>query len=430
MVPMEMYKFDSIKINDLEGETEYLNSHLFFDDDQDLIVLPSLFSLSLKRNLEIKHTIETVDKDTGEVHLTVESKAITEPTYASYMTEMKRFLFYINEVTKHSKDFPADVHKLENIKTKFFKNHYLKDLIEVQKMGDKTLSHTIPMIKAFYHSLTPLGFPLPLGINKLSIPKNSRQNMVKNTRRKTAPKYVTHKIRSLMIEDCRTIRDEVILRCGWELGLRTKENTGIFYNDFFYGKDTHKGIKSLIEDMEKDEKIFTFDYYLPGTFVKQSRHVSGVSTGEGRILKIPRNLLMRMKDYIHEERAALNDEQRCLFVNARGDKKTIKGTSISESRATTVFEVARNRLIKKQNEPDYQGAMIDEANTYHHGRHTFGTELFHLLLNGRDTSSITPDSDVMHTVAERMGHAMGKYGEQITSRYIRSCKTMRNAEGL
>ncbi|OQK43059.1 hypothetical protein XM75_u0207 [Vibrio vulnificus] len=67
---------------------------------------------------------------------------------------------------------------------------------------------------------------------------------------------------------------------------------------------------------------------------------------------------------------------------------------------------------------------LDEANVYHHLRHSFGTDIFYDLCVAakKNYESITTESRVYIETARRLGHKVGgKHANQTTKIYIHAC---------
>ena len=125
-------------------------------------------------------------------------------------------------------------------------------------------------------------------------------------------KYISTSARFELKKKCKTIRDELFIRIGYELGLRRKENLGLLLNDFTYNKKRKKGLLSLFEEMKSNEDQEQFEYFLAGTYTKGRKNNAG---GVSRIIYFPRSLLARMRDYYLTERDEVMDK-----ANNRAEK--------------------------------------------------------------------------------------------------------------
>jgi integrase len=189
----------------------------------------------------------------------------------------------------------------------------------------------------------------------------------------------------------------------------------LFLNDFTYAKKPEKGFISLFDELKQEGKE-VFEYLL--TITKARRDEGSPS----RTIYIPRALLEKCHKYYLTERP--DSTSNSLFVSY---EKNHSGNAITGKFATRIFAEVRNRLLASSGAHDI---VLNEENSYHHLRHSFGTEKFHELCRGIPHGSITEGHAVVTEIARLMGHKINKkeYAQEVTMRYIRSVDFMLVAE--
>ncbi|MGL1274484.1 hypothetical protein ACSTJ6_02680 [Vibrio parahaemolyticus] len=235
-----------------------------------------------------------------------------------------------------------------------------------------------------------------------------------NNRAEKVVKYLLPQTRQLFYQNSDSLLEELVLRCGGELGLRTKENQGLLLNDYTANTQKHKGMLTLFDELERYPEKEEFKYHLSSLYTKYSR---------SRTLYIPRYLLEKMKLYYDTERP-LSDSNH-LFVSSSSNHSY--GQCISKRFATDTFAKVRKKLmIEIDNHPErftsYQ--EIQKVTVYHHLRHSFGTDLFYNLCRNENKryESITTSSSIYLTTAVRLGHRVdGRQANNVTKEYIHSC---------
>lgn len=227
-------------------------------------------------------------------------------------------------------------------------------------------------------------------------------------------KYLTPSLRELLYLNADYLSHEIALRLGGELGLRTKELKGLLLNDFEANRETKKGLKSLFDELENDNNIEEFEYYLSSLYTKY---------GTSRIIKISRYLLEKMKLYYENERPTSNSNH--LLVS--NSTNSTRGKCISSSFGSDVFYKVKNKILKKiKDYPElykkYQN--LEPQHSYHCLRHSAGTDVFYNLCNGANKhyETITTTSSVYIQTALFMGHKVDSIGARDTTKvYIHSC---------
>nr|WP_282460332.1 site-specific integrase [Cobetia sp. 1CM21F] len=217
--------------------------------------------------------------------------------------------------------------------------------------------------------------------------KNNKQHYIQ---------YVPRYRRNELLNTCETLAEKLMMRMGFEVGLRTSELMGLRVA----GKDS---LLSLFEQLNNNDFIHVnqFRYRLAGRYTKGSK---------SRWIYFDRLLLQDMKRYYETERQWLIDqtgsEDTSFFL--RTDQRFI-GTGIGEEQASRVF--------KKR----AKSADLNPLLSFHDLRHTFATELFHAELAGPDGRETRSESAALIVVAQRLGHTIGKSGQapSVTTLYIR-----------
>jgi integrase len=208
--------------------------------------------------------------------------------------------------------------------------------------------------------------------------------------------YVSMADRSALLMVANNERDRLIIRMGFEIGLRTEENLGLILSSHKAKFDNHKGLLELFADLDNYPMKEVFDFVLNGKYTKR---------GITRTIFFKRDLLVAMKRYHDSERCAAmlssNQSHDTLFI--RLDNEGM-GLPICKDQGSNVFTKLR-----------LQCPFINERLSYHDLRHTFATELYHAELANPSGQETRSESAALIVVAERLGH------QNITStiRYIR-----------
>jgi integrase len=220
--------------------------------------------------------------------------------------------------------------------------------------------------------------------------------------------YICRKDRVALLEKCKSKRDRLIIRMGYEVGLRASENTGIVLGEHKAKNNKHSGLFALFDELHENKKKMSFEFTLNGKYTKG---------GKTRTIYFSRELLMDMYDYYMTERSVIEKESgiKCMTLFVRSDREG-KGFPISSSHASSLFRKLKDKC-----------KHINKAQSYHDLRHSFATELYHSeLLNpsGHETRS---ESAALIVVGERLGHVPGS---NATKMYIRLRRVMESLEGI
>ncbi len=391
---------------------------LFLNDDVSLILLPCFFSQSLISTKQIYGLVERSSKGMA-VEQQIERRDVSDSTIYTILTRLEKFLYWVEKYSITSDTLNLNNH--EAIPSELV-NHYINEvLIEKERVSETGIFQHLMALNAYFNYLAVNRFSRP---KQLHVKPKFRETARDNTRKRTAVKYLTPKLRSILYQKTSCMRDELLLRTGGEMGCRSMENQGFLLGDFKVGSKKHNGLKSLFVEMNSDKSKQVFEYYLQGKFSKSKRF----SGGESRILYFHRSLLERFESYYKNERP--KSAEQSFFLN---DSANNVGTPITASRASRVFTEVRNKVIidQKNGLSDPEGQMLEKDHTHHVLRHSFGTDKFYEYSQEKNTriDDVTTTSQVYLAVAKLMGHSTNdQSAPQTTKRYIRSCHILQQFE--
>ena len=374
---------------------------IIFGPGHVLLPLPTLFCREIRRVGVVIKDFFDAEPIFGE---------ITEDRAKSHENALCRFLEY-------AADEP-DTLKFHHRANELL-NYYINDyLVWEESKGYTTVNDSKVALTYYYNFLQHYGF-----IEKaprIFIRPRLRIAAKQNAKISTCPKYLTPKLRNLLYKQADSLRDEILLRTGAELGLRSSENLGLRLSDQTINRTVYPGLLSLFGDMEAEPGKESFDYYLSFAFVKGAE-----SYGVSRVLKIHRSLLAKMKRYYDHNRPESKEE--CLFLN---ESHNAFGEAISKSKGTAVFRYVKEKVLQLQADGLVEGDIqkIHPEHRYHILRHSFGTDLWYDTFTelGGKPASINKMTDinlnVWDVVSERMGHnKTGQGVSTVTRGYVQSC---------
>lgn len=377
------------------------------------LLLPTWFLVALSAHQTVLAVELTIARDTGEVRKEIVERSVKRTTIKQLFNRLVTFLHWVEEYAIDSKTVSLQTH--HNLPDKIL-NFYINEvLIGERGKGEPAINQVIMSLNAYYMYLAQAGLTTA---KSLFIKPSFKEMARTNTKRRTAVKYLTPELRSILYRHTNSIRDELLLKTGGELGCRTKENQGFVLDDFYMGSKKFPGMLSLFEQMENNPEQMEFEYLLQGKYSKGKR----AGGGESRVLYIHRDLLSRFKEYYDRERPSTDED--ILFVN---NSSTAAGTPISTSKASRVFKQVRDTVLEKQEKgllPEW-GQKMEIDHTHHVLRHSFGTDKFWELSEayGMRVDDVTSTSQVYLTVAALLGHSVtGRSAPQTTKNYIRTCK--------
>jgi integrase len=393
-------------------KSEYHQCHIFMAEDLSILLLPTLFSKAVSRTGVVWKRV-THDGEDKFATTTYLEEEISNATITILHNKLERFFNWLVQYSQHSSQVSIDRH--HNIPEELL-NHYINTvIIEEQGAGEHTVEQYLMALRDYYNYLAMTGFT---NAKDIRVKPRLKSIIKRNTKRRTAVKYLTPELRSILYRNTDSLRDELLLRGGGELGLRSKENQGLLLEDFMVGSKKHLGFKSLFLKMVQYPEQMEFEYFLQGQYTKAPRNAGG---GKSRRLFIHRSRLERYKFYYDNARP--ESAENTLLLNASyGDC----GTPIAENAASRAFTRAKKKVLELQRSGALPGhvQMLEDDHTGHVLRHSFGTDKFYDACkeNRVKIDSVTPTSAVYLLVATLMGHdAKDGKAPETTKTYIRSC---------
>lgn len=396
----------------------YTSLPLFFYNDGSIILLPSLFSLSLHRNQA--YSKEFRKKKDEFIEITYEDVPIAPSSIDNIINKLTWFLEWVEEYSKDKNSASLQTH--HNFPDTLI-NHYVNEvLINQNGKSESAVSQSVMALKAYYIWLA--NAQLTTLKNIKVIPKLASKAK-ENTDKKSHVKYLTPRLRSEFYRQTPSLLYECILRAGGELGVRSCENRGFLLHDFYYGKKQHKGLLSLFEEMKQNPEQRTFSYTLIGKFTKASPNAGGKT----RKLYFNRETLLRFEEYYLMERPTHDlegdkvEENSFFLTSANGHF----GQPIPANFGTKIFLKVKKQLLQRHKEglSDLAMQLVEDEQSYHILRHSFGTDAFYDECESKsiDIDNVTTTSSVMIQVAKLLGHSLsGREGAKTTMRYIRLAK--------
>lgn len=327
---------------------------------------------------------------------------ISDGTIELYIGKVFHFLKYLNEIHK-LKGTPS-VHNTELVSVGII-NHYLNVVLPKNVQSVATLLTHQAALSAYINFLCAL--ELKDFIPASTIYRTTHQLVANRDNRAKKINYVARSERAAILQLCKNERDRLIIRMGFEVGLRTMENTGLSLHDF-KAKNSHQpGLLTLFREMNNNPSKQSFEFSLNGKFTKR---------GKTRKVYFSRDLLASMQRYYENERASISTSSntQCSTLFLRSDYSGL-GLPISEDHGSNLF----HRLISELEH-------INKSLSYHDLRHTFATELYHSELLDKEGRETRSESAALIVVAERLGHK----STSTSKIYIRLKQQMLAIEGL
>jgi integrase len=395
-----------VHLRDVELENTYFKQvTVILDDSERLVFLPLLWSIHLsatqsvfsieRRFYQKSRAIKSNPKHDANLN----ESDISEKTASDYIKYVYHFLYYLNQESKKSQ-LPS-VHNTELLNSKTI-NKYLNQILPKTLKGNSLKCHQ-SAITAYSNFLSSLNLKEPLTTR---IYPKTLQYIAEHQTHQNKISYVSRIERHLMLQNCTNDRDRLLLRMGYEVGLRTEENLGLILSSHNAKKKSHKGLIELFSELESSPNKYSFAYTLNGKFTKG---------GRTRLIYFDRELLTAMKSYYENERKGIvnlsGHDSNQLFI--RSDPSGI-GKPISNSQASTTFRKMKNKVTS-----------MNQFLSYHDLRHTFATELYHQELNSAEGNETRSESAALLAVQQRLGHS----NIDSTKRYIRLRMLMLSMEG-
>ena len=374
--------------------------HIILDDNNKIIFLPLLWTTHLASTRSVfgwrtkgsfsNSSSRTHQRKPSWVEKKFESRPISDNTIDNYVGHLFHFLQYIDEL--HYKKGTPSSHNTELINSRFI-NHYLNQVLPQKLKSIDSITAHQAAISSYFNFLYHLEIKDYLST---TIHRSTQQKMAEKDDRPHKINYISRDDRNALLKACSTKRDKLILRMGFEVGLRTEENTGLILDTHKAKSKTHLGLHALFEELENHPNKHSFEFVLNGKYTKG---------GKTRMIYFDRELLEALKDYNATERAWIINQTglSCPTLFVRSDQEG-QGLPISAGQASRVFRETKNRL-----------PHLNPQLSYHDLRHTFATELYHEELTDEEGRETRSESAALVVVAERLGHS----NQASTKRYIR-----------
>lgn len=381
---------------------------LFLDEDKNLIVLPFLWSLHMTNTGTVYKWIKVgsyskfQNKKPSTSKQILENLSVSNNTISNYIGHIYKFLRYIDKSNKEINTL--SVHRTELLNSSFI-NNYLNNVLPKSLFSVSSLNAHQAAINAY---LTFLFEMEVRDVTPITIHRTTRQKMAEADTRLKKINYVSKSERSQLLRACNNHRDKLILRLGYEVGLRTSELCGLLLRKTNEkANPSRKGLLSLFFELDNKPSQMSFEYLLEGKFTKR---------GKSRFIYFSRELLEDMKQYFENERLIVENQSGVITDSflLRLDRNGF-GLPIGKKQGTNTFAELR-KLFPHMN----------ETLSYHDLRHTFATELYHLELLDAEGQETRSESAALIAVSERLGHADTK----TTQVYIRLRMQMLMIEGV
>lgn len=394
-----MYRY-----NDKDINTHYV----YLDDDYHPLLFPCLFARYtqvMNYRVEVKATI---DHHSSLVIHHLEEKEIGPDASYKICNHLGRFLEWVDTYDEISLVNLSTHTALPDSVINEYVNEYLIDECEKSEV---VANQSINALNAYYDWLA---FFFETKCKVIGIKSDYREAARNNNKGALAVKYLLPQMRELFYRNADSLLEEIILRNGGELGCRSKENQGFLLEDQKVHQGTFPGLLSLFKQLDVNPTKDEFEYRLSSLYTKY---------GRARTLYIPRLHLEKMKTYLETERP--HSKSNHLLVSS--SKNDSFGQCVSKRYGSDTFAKLRKKLILEMSDKPSlytHHQDIKELNTYHHLRHSFGTDFFYNQCEGQSKhyESITTTSSVYLMTAERLGHKVdSKYANRVTATYIHSC---------
>ena len=375
--PQRKYVYKEI-IHDVKVEGVKLPAlSVFFTADHELLVLPLLYAHHLARHGFVYEEIIKNGNPTGRYY----HNYLSDRSILNYISHLHGFLDAIEEYSFELKkpNLPSatNLHLVNNKLVNRYLNHYLPP-----KMGSfASLEAHRTGLQAFFNYLKRFGFHDGLNV---TLSKSARDRLGDRSykNKEGVVQYISREFRRLLLRECSTDRDRLILRVAFEMGLRASETRCLVLVDQIVARHSHKGLLALFEELADLNKK-SFEFWLNGSL--------GTKGAKSRRAVISRDLLESIKRYYDNERFNINslrgfEDCNHLFVSYSD------GKPLSPRYPTKLFAKLRNKI-----------EHLDKYLSYHDLRHTFATELYATLIENKH--GVRSQERALTIVADRLGHS-------------------------
>ncbi|PTB99786.1 hypothetical protein C9993_01350 [Marinobacter sp. Z-F4-2] len=361
-------------------------------------LVPLLFTTYLARfNTVFEIRIFSDSESRRSTKFELVEKEIGKETIRSYVYCLAQFLSYLEEC--HLAHNTPDMHSSSSCSERFV-NHYLNEVLAHRLSAANSLGTHRAALTAFFNFCHYMEFADRMN---LRVDRKTRQSVAERSTKQHYIQYVSRDSRRRLLTHCRTLAEKLVMRMGFEVGLRTSELKGLRVTE----------IEALFNKLDAQEfaHVDRFKYWLEGRYTKG---------GKSRWIYFDRELLADMQRYCKSERQWIIDQTKSVDNTffLRTDALGI-GKGIGAEHGTNVFRKRAN------------AAGLKPKLSFHDLRHTFATELFHEEIAGPDGRETRSESAALIVVAQRLGHAFSREGQApaVTTRYIRMRLQMLELEG-
>lgn len=388
------------------------NKHWIYLDDNDVpLLLPCLYSRYTTLNgLSVVHE-KVKNAETEQYDFQFKEVEIGEDAQNVRGEKLGVFLEWLEDYAKES-DQPLLTLDNHIALPDEYMNTFINDhLVHKMEVSEVVVNRAVMSLESYYNWLS---YFFDMSYKKIFIYSENRQLVRLNSKSKLIIKYLLPATRELLYANTNTLLEEIVLRNGGELGCRTKENQGFYLEDFKADGFIQKGLLNLFKDIMANPDKEEFEYHLASFHAKY---------GSKRKFYIQRSHLSLMKRYYDQERPKTESNQ-LLVSNSTNDTF---GKPVGKQYGTQLFSrvLEKVRKLIQENPEAYSGYQeLDKALSYHHLRHSFGTDIFYEGCQQAKKSyeSITTESAVYIETARRLGHKVdSKYSNQTTKMYIHAC---------
>ncbi|TNZ67270.1 hypothetical protein CGK42_22100, partial [Vibrio parahaemolyticus] len=386
--------------------------HWIYLDDNDVpLLLPCLYNRYTTLNgLSVVHE-KVKNPETEQYDFQFKEVEIGEDAQNVRGEKLGVFLEWLEDYGKGT-DHPLLTLDNHTALPAEYMNTFINDhLVHTMEASEVVVKRAVMSLESYYNWLS---YFFDMSYKKIFIYSENRELVRSNSKSKLIIKYLLPATRELLYANTDTLLEGIVLRNGGELGCRTKENQGFYLEDFKADGSIQKGLLSLFKDMMTNPDKEEFEYHLASFHAKY---------GSKRKLYIERSHLNLMKRYYDLERPKTESNQ-LLVSNSTNDTF---GKPVGKQYGTQLFSrvLEKVRKLMQENPEAYSGYQeLGKALSYHHLRHSFGTDIFYegCQKARKSYESITTESAVYIETARRLGHKVdSKYSNQTTKVYIHAC---------
>lgn len=367
----------------LIGDIHLPRLFIMREDDWQLPLLPLLYSVYTALFGTVYELFSDTHQSEHDSHTHFTEHYVTDNTIRTYINCLARFFNYLKETSGGTSYNVSD----------FVVSHYLNN-----ELPNKNISRCSAMthraaITSYCNFLTYFGLSPYI---KIRLYRKTIQLIESNDNTPFHINYISSYKRTQLLMACKTLAEKLIIRLGYEVGLRTSEVSGLCLQ----GKDELISLFQKLNSSTYANQDY-FSYWLKGRYTKR---------GRSRWIYFSRELLADMERYYKSERKLLlqspDVDPDTLFL--RTDRRFC-GTAVGKEYASRIF---RRRAM---------AAGLSPELSFHDLRHTFATELYHQELTGHSGRETRSESAALLVVAQRLGHKLSRNGtpQATTVRYIR-----------